>query len=85
MRIIKNIQAPRNRYESAKILLLQSSTGWSACPQRAKQDPLRVAVRLGDLEMCDLLVSTGNIDPRPALGGIVLRDNSPENVENRRS
>lgn len=43
-------------------------------------------VRLGDLEMCDLLVSTGNVDPRPALacddeGRIVLRDNSPKSAE----
>ncbi|KAF4467462.1 NACHT nucleoside triphosphatase [Fusarium albosuccineum] len=50
-------------------------------PQR---DALRIAVRLGDLDMCRLLVCTGKMDPLSALthddnGQIVLKDETREN------
>ena len=48
----------------------------------------RMAMRLGDSNMCCLLIGVGNIDPVSALtrghdGQMVLRDESSENQENR--
>jgi hypothetical protein len=86
VRVIKNTSASQNRYESARILLSQSGThSWDG-----QQDPLRAAVKLGDVEMCQLLVCVGKINPLSALvcdsdneGKMGLKDTTPENEDNR--
>lgn len=52
-----------------------------------QQNPLRIAVRLGDLDMCHLLVCTGKMDPLSAMtrddeGQMVLKDETRGNKEN---
>jgi hypothetical protein len=90
VRIIKNTLASQNRYESARILLSQSDTDWGTYSWGGQQDPLRAAVKLGDLEMCQLLVRVGKINPLSALvcdsdseGKVGLKDITPENEDNR--
>lgn len=46
-----------------------------------QEHPLRIAVQLGDLEMCRLLIAIGKLNPAPALmhdadGNVVLKDSS---------
>lgn len=82
-RVILSCAASQNRSESAKILLLEEG---SPSPNQSGyageyEHPLRIAVRLGDLEMCRLLITIGKLDPVAALmhdkdGNVVLRDRS---------
>ncbi|KAE8350085.1 ankyrin repeat-containing domain protein [Aspergillus coremiiformis] len=88
VRIIMNSSASRNRYESARILLLHSGADWNRHYSDGQQDPLRAAVRLGDVDMCCLLMSIGSMDPLSALtwdskGQMGLKDRTPENEGNK--
>jgi hypothetical protein len=88
VRIIKNISASKNRYESAKILLSQSDADWGSQSWDEQHDPLRVAVKVGDVDMCYLLVCIGKMNPFSALvsdseGKMGLKDKTPENEDNR--
>ena len=84
VRIIMSSSASRNRYTSARILLLLGSANRNIHFWNEQQDPLRIAVRLGDLDMCDLLMDLGKFDPLSALtrghdGQMILKDTTPEN------
>ena len=86
-RIIMSSSDPRDRYASARILLLRGSANGNNHFWNEQQDPLRIAVRLGDLGMCHLLVSIGKMSPLSALtrgddGQMILKDTTPENQEN---
>jgi ankyrin repeat protein len=87
IRIIMSSAASRDRYESAKILLLHGKVDVSSRSHEDRHTPLRVAVRLGDLDMCRLLVQVGTMDPLSALtrdhhGQMALKDETVENEEN---
>ena len=87
IRIIMSSAASRDRYESAKILLLHGTVHVSSKSHEEQHNPLRVAVRLGDLDMCRLLVQVGTMDPLSALtrdhdGQMALKDEIVENEEN---
>lgn len=87
VRVIMSFSASQDRYNSAKILLLQSGADWNSHSQDGKQNPLRVAVQLGDLDMCCLLIHIGNLNPVSALtfdseGRMDLKDRNPEKEEN---
>ena len=78
---------PRDRHASARILLLQASANGISRFWIEQQDPLRIAVRLGDLDMCHLLISIGRMSPLSALtrdhdGRMILKETTPENQEN---
>lgn len=56
VRVIESHATSQNRYESAKILLLsQTSNNGVDHITDAEDNPLRLAVQLGDTEMCRLL------------------------------
>ncbi|MBE3043830.1 ankyrin repeat domain-containing protein [Candidatus Bathyarchaeota archaeon] len=80
LRVIKNSFVPHDRYESAKILLLHgAASGEGDCDER--QTPLKVAVKLGDVDMCDVLIRVGGLDPRSVLtrhsdGRMVFKDDA---------
>ena len=87
VRIIMSSSDPRDRYASARILLLQGSANRNSRFWNEQQDPLRIAVWLGDLKMCSLLICIGKMDPLSALtrghdGQMVLKDTPPNNQEN---
>ncbi len=87
VRIIISSSGSQDRYESARTLLLQGDVNGNSHFWDEQQDPLRMAVRLGDLDMCCLLIGIGNVNPLSALtrgydGQMVLKDESPENEEN---
>ncbi|PWY90762.1 hypothetical protein BO70DRAFT_77593 [Aspergillus heteromorphus CBS 117.55] len=87
VRVIKSPLASQDRYESARILLLQSDIDWKSHSWDGKQNPLRAAVQLGDSNMCRLLVGIGNMNPLSALadgseGQVELRDRTPDNEDN---
>ncbi len=88
VRIIMSSSDPRDRYASARILLLQGSTNRNSRFWNEQQDPLRIAVQLGDLDMCSLLICIGRMSPLSALtrghdGQMILKDTIPENQENK--
>ena len=87
VRIVMSSSDPRDRYASARILLSQGSANRNSHFWNEQRDPLRIAVRLGDLDMCYLLMSTGRMSPLSALtpghdGQMILKDTTPENQEN---
>ena len=87
IRIMMSSAASRDRYESAKILLLHGKVDVSSKSHEERHNPLLVAVRLGDLDMCRLLVQVGTMDPLLALmrdhhGQMALKDETVENEEN---
>lgn len=87
IRIIMSSAASSDRYESAKTLLLHGKVDASSKSHEEQHNPLRVAVRLGDLDMCRLLVQVGAVDPLSALtrdhrGQMALKDKTVENEEN---
>ncbi|KAL2861005.1 uncharacterized protein BJX67DRAFT_367453 [Aspergillus lucknowensis] len=89
VRIIMNSSTPGNRYESAKILLLKSGIDWERLTWDGQQHPLRLAVQLGDLEMCRVLISAGKMNPLGALsrdgdGRLALKDEPAGNEGHRR-
>ena len=85
---MKSSSDSRNRYESARILLLQSSANKNRRRWNGQQDPLRIVVRLGNIDMCYLLVCIGKMNPRTPLtrgsdGKMMLKDTTSENQWNR--
>lgn len=84
MRIIKSYADSQNRCESAKILLL-SQVGTEDVSYLAN-NPLQVAVQLGDTEMCRILIRDGQLNPNSVLtldddGLLVLREKPRINEE----
>jgi hypothetical protein len=78
VRIIKSNASTRKRYESAKIVLSHICSDQNGYDHERYQDPLQVAVKLGEIEMCRLLVTEGKMDPLLALfrssdGQLVLK------------
>jgi len=79
MRIVGSHSYSRDRYESARILLLsQVDDDWDSHFGDEQHDPLRVAVRQGDIDMCHLLICDGKMNPRSTLtcgddGQLVLK------------
>lgn len=67
VRVIMSSSHSRNRYESARIMLLQRGVDLNGHSWDGQQNPLRAAVQLGDLDMCCLLICVGNINPLSAL------------------
>lgn len=67
LRVIKSTSGLHDRYESAKILLLQSGAGENIKGGGMQHTPLDLAVRLCDAEMCDILIRVGGMDPRSVL------------------
>lgn len=61
VRIIISSSNPGDRYESARTLLSQGGGNGNSLFSNEEQDPLRIAVRLGDLDMCYLLICVGRI------------------------
>ncbi|CAH0044534.1 unnamed protein product [Clonostachys solani] len=64
MRIMTSSALLQDRLESARILLSHAATIQDYGSQDEQQESLRMAVRLGELEMCDVLLSIGRADPR---------------------
>lgn len=66
VRIIMNSPASQNWYESGRYCFCKAaligSHSWDG-----PRNPLRAAVRLGDLDMCRLLICIGNMDRLSAL------------------
>ncbi|KAF7562457.1 hypothetical protein G7046_g1686 [Stylonectria norvegica] len=84
--IIMSSSASGDRYESARILLQRGGANQEGHSCGGQQNPLRLAVRLGDVDMCHILVSIGKISPLSAMtcnddGQMVLMDEVPENKE----
>lgn len=78
VRIIKSNASSRKRYESARIVLSHVGPDQNGHDHERHQDPLQVAVQLGDIEMCRLLVTEGKMNPLLALfrgsdGQLVLK------------
>jgi ankyrin repeat protein len=88
MRIIKSHLDSKFRCESARILLLsQAYAAWDSYSGDEQHDPLHMAVRLGDIDMCRLLICDGEVNPHSALtrgddGQLVLKDKPSRNEEN---
>ncbi|KAF2472361.1 uncharacterized protein BDR25DRAFT_341809 [Lindgomyces ingoldianus] len=66
-RIINSSSASQDRYESARILLSYADANGNGYIVEEQQDPLQVALQLGDVEMCRLLICEGRINPLSAL------------------
>ncbi len=86
VRTITSLSSPEDRYESARILLTQSGD-FNNYPWDEQHDPLRVAVRHGDAEMCRVLILTGKMNRLSALakdhnGKITLKDKTTDNEQN---
>jgi len=79
MRIVKSHSNSEDRNESAKILLAsQTDVDWGD-HITDEHDPLRMAIRLGDVDMCRLLIRDGKISAHSALirgddGQLTLKD-----------
>lgn len=87
VRIIESSSSSDGRYGLASILLLQNGANWDSHSVDEQQDPLRIAVRLGDLDMCHLLVRIGKMSPLSAMtpdddGQMILKDETPQNKNN---
>lgn len=87
VRIIQHSSVSPDRYESAQILLGEGGATWDDSFGDEQQDILRVAVRLGDLDMCRLLICTGRMNPLSALirnndGLLVLKEEVSGNQQN---
>ena len=87
VRIIKRSSASGDRYGSAQILLLEGAASGDSRSRDEQHDPLRIAARLGDLDMCTILICIGNMNPLSALrrdddGQMVLKEETSENEQN---
>nr|POE54992.1 hypothetical protein CFP56_78277 [Quercus suber] len=87
LRIVLSTADYEHRLESVKILLLQNAANDRTHVRAGQQEALRAAVRLGEVDMCSLLVELGRVSPLSALirdqdGQLVLRDRTPENDKN---
>lgn len=63
--IAASISSPAQRCESARILLVKGMAGAEGAIDGNGLDPLRIAVRRGDVDMCRLLIDVGEVDPLP--------------------
>lgn len=77
-----------DRHESARILLSQGRGDGNTSFCDEQQNPLRIAVRLGELQMADILVRTGRMSPLSALsrlddGQLVLKENTLGSEEDK--
>ena len=61
MRMVVNPSPSEGRYESTKVLLRESKTGWKGHSGGGQHNPLRTALDLGDLDIGHVLIST--VDP----------------------
>ena len=66
MRVIKSPAASKDRCESAQVLLMEGAVSEKECPEGKQQELLQLAWRLGDADMCDLLVRVGKLSPLSA-------------------
>jgi ankyrin repeat protein len=88
VRIIKRSSASRDRYRSAEILLSEGAANGDGLPGDKQQDPLQIAVRLGDLNMCSLLICIGKMNPLSALrrdndGQMILKEETSGNEQKK--
>ena len=84
IRIIMSHSNLQDRVKSARTVLLQGRDNQDNFLCDQQQNPLRIAVRLGDLDMCRLLICDGKMSPLMALrvgreGQMFLKDVTPEN------
>ncbi|KFY93587.1 hypothetical protein V498_04342 [Pseudogymnoascus sp. VKM F-4517 (FW-2822)] len=86
VRVITSSSDSQNRYDSARILLLKGAANENGRSKDEQQEQLRIAARLGDTDMCYLLIRSGTINPATALDGeqIALMDKTFENEQNWR-
>lgn len=87
VRIIQRTSALQDRYESAQILLLEGGANRDDRSGDEQQDPLQIAARFGDLEMCRLLICIGKMNPLSALrrddnGQMVLKEKTSDDDQN---
>ncbi|RSL83776.1 hypothetical protein CEP51_004281 [Fusarium floridanum] len=61
MRVVENLSASHNRIESAQTLLSLSTTHQSALFTKDQQEALRMAERMRDGEMCNLLIKSSQV------------------------
>ncbi|KAF4124385.1 NACHT domain [Geosmithia morbida] len=66
-RIVKSTRDPEDRYESARIILLHTPTIWKSRPSGQHARLLQLAVQLGDLDMCRVLLCVGKLNPLLAM------------------
>ena len=90
VRIIRSSASLHDRHESAKILLSQDDISGDKVTDVGQQHALQIAVRLGDLSMCRLLIDICNVDPLLTLtrtddGQFMLKDETIENKDTRPS
>jgi hypothetical protein len=86
MQVINSRSDSQNRYECAIILLSHDDADGKNQNGDGQQDPLQVAVQLGDTEMCRILICEGGMNPLSALtrnhaGQFVLKFKSWVNEE----
>ncbi|KAF2678070.1 hypothetical protein K458DRAFT_423476 [Lentithecium fluviatile CBS 122367] len=67
VRLIRSHADSENKYECARILLSHANADGGSHIGDGQQDPLQVAVQLGDTEMCRLLICEGNMNSYSAL------------------
>ncbi|EKG09569.1 NACHT nucleoside triphosphatase [Macrophomina phaseolina MS6] len=67
LRVIKSPSDSWHRYESARVLLSYVDFSGNSNIGDRQQDPLQVAVQLGDVEMCRLLICEGKMNPLSVL------------------
>ncbi|POR39645.1 Vegetative incompatibility protein HET-E-1 [Tolypocladium paradoxum] len=87
IRIVMSSSTSRDRYESARILLSEGGANENGRLGDEQQEALRIAARLGDLDMCGLLIRIGKMNPLSAMtrdedGQMVLKDQASENEQN---
>jgi hypothetical protein len=86
IRIIKSHSNSEDRYESARILLSHANANGTTHISDGQQDPLQVAVQLGDTDMCRLLICESIMNPSSVLtrgqdGHLVMKDKPQINEE----
>lgn len=81
MRVIRSGFNSKGRYEAARILLSHVKADWTAHIVNGQEDPLQLAVQLGDTEMCCLLIREGKADAMSVLeldhDGQLIAKNKP--------
>ncbi|KND92704.1 Vegetative incompatibility protein HET-E-1, partial [Tolypocladium ophioglossoides CBS 100239] len=86
MRIVMSPSGSRNRLESARILLSEGGVNEDGRFKDELQETLWVAERLGDLDMCGLLIRIGKMNPPSARtrddDQMVSKDQTSENEQN---
>lgn len=85
VRVIRSDMSLRGRYETAKVLLSHSEANCTS-QDANKQEALQLAVQLGDVEMCRILIYESKLDAMSVLthdydGQLVLKIKSRANEE----